>query len=342
MRVRLPPRARFSAQAALTPTLSREEREREKKRRTLIPHFLTLGAAQLGPIARTDSRQAVVRRLIDLLRQAAAAGCSVVTFPEMALTTFFPRWHLTDNSEIDSFFETEMPGPHTQPLFDEAARLGIGFYLGYCELEWRDGIRHRFNSSVLVDATGKVVGKYRKVHILGNRVFDPALPFQHMEPYYFETGDLGFPSFPAFGTRVGMAICNDRRWPETFRSLAMNHADLVLLGYNTPAQLPDWPDQNELRVFHHLVGMQAAAYQNGLWIVAAAKAGVEEGVPLLGHSCIIAPSGQVVATSQSLGDELIVTRANMDLSAYYRAFLNPAENLQPQAYTLSVAPRPVE
>ena len=305
-----------------------------------MPHMLTLGAAQLGPIARTDSRRQVVARLVDLLRQAKAAGCTVVAFPEMALTTFFPRWHLQDDAEIDSFFEAAMPGPDTQPLFNEAARLGIGFYLGYCELAWQDGRKRRFNTSMLVDQAGRIVGKYRKVHILGNRVFDPALPFQHMEPHYFETGDLGFPAFPAFGTQVGMCICNDRRWPEAFRSLALNGADLVLLGYNTPAQLPDWPDQNELRVFHHLVCMQAAAYQNGLWIVAAGKSGVEEGVPLLGHSCIIAPSGQVVATSQSLDDELIVTRANMDLAAYYKGFFDVARNLHPASYATAPSLEP--
>lgn len=304
----------------------------------MTAHMLTLGAAQLGPIARADSRRAVVARLIELLRQGKAAGCDVVTFPEMALTTFFPRWHLQDDAEIDSFFERDMPGPDTQPLFDEAARLGVGFYLGYCELAWEGRRRRRFNSAVLVDAAGRIVGKYRKVHILGNRVFDPALPFQHMEPYYFETGDLGFPTFPAFSTQVGMCICNDRRWPETFRSLALNRANLVLLGYNTPAQLPDWPDQNELRVFHHLVCMQAAAYQNGLWIVAAGKAGMEEGVPLLGHSCIIAPSGQVVAASQSLSDELIVVRANMDLSDYYKGFFDLAQNLHPGLYPTSLRP----
>ncbi len=299
----------------------------------MTPHFATLGAAQLGPIGRGDSRRAVVARLIELLRQGAAAGCAVVTFPEMALTTFFPRWFLEDEAEIDAFFETEMPGPETRPLFDEAARLGVGFYLGYCELDVSSGRKRRFNTSVLVDGTGRIVGKYRKIHILGNRVFDPALPFQHMEPHYFETGDLGFPSFPAFGTQVGMCICNDRRWPETFRSLALNGADVVLLGYNTPAQLPNWPDQNELRVFHHLVCMQAAAYQNGVWIVAAGKSGVEEGVPLLGHSVIIAPSGQVVATSQSLDDELITTRANLALSAYYKSFFDLATNLHPSLYS---------
>ena len=114
----------------------------------------------------------------------------------------------------------------------------------------------------------------------------------------------------------------------------------MLLGYNTPAQLPDWPDQNDLRVFHHLVCMQAAAYQNGIWIVAAAKCGVEEGVPLLGHSCIIAPSGQVIAASQSLGDELIVARADIGLAQYYKGFFDVARNLHPEMYATSLCPEP--
>src|ERR1700720_838453 len=98
-----------------------------------MSRVLTVGAAQLGPVARADSREAVVERLLALLRQAADAGCELVVFPELALTTFFPRWHSEDRAEIDAWFETEMPGPATKPLFDEAQQLGIGFSLGYAE-----------------------------------------------------------------------------------------------------------------------------------------------------------------------------------------------------------------
>ena len=71
---------------------------------------ITVGAAQLGPIQRADSRTAVVKRMLDLLRQAGEHKCNLVVFPELALTTFFPRWWMTDQEEIDSFFEREMPG----------------------------------------------------------------------------------------------------------------------------------------------------------------------------------------------------------------------------------------
>ncbi len=264
--------------------------------------------------------------MIALLRQAKECGCRLVTFPEMAITTFFPRWLIEDEAELDSFFEREMPGPATRPLFEEAARLGIGFYLGYCELDFAGGRKRRFNTSILVDATGRIIGKYRKIHILGQSEFDPTLPYQHLEPYYFTRGDLGFPVWEGFGTKLGMAICNDRRWPETYLAMALKGADLVLLGFNTPAQLPDWPAQNELRVLHHLLPMQAAAYQNGLWIVAAAKAGTEEGEVLLGHSCIVAPTGEVAVRSLTLEDELITYRADMDLAGYYKSFFDLEKN----------------
>jgi len=131
-----------------------------------------------------------------------------------------------------------------------------------------------------------------------------------------------------------MCICNDRRWPETYRVMALQGAEVVLLGYNSPAQLPDWPEQNELRAFHHLVCMQAAAYQNGIWIAAAGKAGREEGVEMLAHSCIIAPSGQVVALTQGRGDELIQTDCDIEASQEYKRFYDFARNRKPGHYKL--------
>ena len=84
---------------------------------------LTVGAAQLGPIARDESREQVVERLMALLQEASERGVELVVFPELALTTFFPRWYTEDQDEIDSWFETEMPGPATKPLDRKSTRL---------------------------------------------------------------------------------------------------------------------------------------------------------------------------------------------------------------------------
>ena len=116
-----------------------------------MTRILTLGAAQMGPIARAESRQTVVARLLELLREAASMKCDIVVFPELTLTSFFPRWFMENQAEIDAYFEREMPNPATQPLFDEARRLGIGFYLGYAELVEENGRTRHFNTSILID-----------------------------------------------------------------------------------------------------------------------------------------------------------------------------------------------
>ncbi|MBI1384553.1 MAG: N-carbamoyl-D-amino-acid hydrolase [Rhizobiales bacterium] len=306
-----------------------------------MPRIFTAAAAQLGPIERAEPRESVVDRMIVLIEEAKAAGCRFVVFPEMALTTFFPRWLIEDAQEVQSFFEAEMPGPATEPLFAAARRHGIGFYLGYCErLAGRDGADHLgYNTSILVSPEGSIVGKYRKVHVPGNAVYDPALKLQHLEPWYFLNGDLGFPVSEMLDGKFGQLICNDRRWPETWRMLGLQGAELVALGYNSPAQLPDNPRQNALRKMHHLLPMQSAAYQNGLWIIAAAKAGPEEGCDMMGHSCVIAPSGEVVALASGVGDELLPYRIDLDATAEYKRFFEFTTYRRPSCYGLITDPR---
>jgi predicted amidohydrolase len=283
-----------------------------------MSRFLMIGAAQLGPIARDEPRVSAVKRMIDLLQQAADHHCELVVFPELALTTFFPRWYIEDPDEIDTWFEPEMPSVETQPLFDEARRLGIGFSLGYAEIHVDEaGVRHRYNTQILVERDGRIVGKYRKVHVPGHEHHEPDRLFQHAERYYFEPGN-DFGVWRAFGGIVGMAICNDRRWPETYRVMGLQGVELILIGYNTPMSYAPDPQQNPLQAFHNHLVMQAGAYQNGCWVVGVAKGGVEEGVESLAHTAIIAPSGQIVAQAITNGDELIVTRADLDFCNFYK------------------------
>ena len=299
-----------------------------------MPRTIIVGAAQLGPIARNESRGQVVKRLLELMREAHGFRCDLVAFPELALTTFFPRWALEDEAELDSFYETEMPGPATKPLFDEAAKLGIGFSLGYAELVIEGNRKRRFNSSVLVDKTGRIIGKYRKVHLPGHAdVLER--PGQHLEKRFFEVGDLGFPVWRGFGGILGMCICNDRRWPETYRVMGLQGVEMILLGYNTPVHNPPAPEHDNLANFHNHLVMQAGAYQNGTFVVGVAKGGDEEGVPAIAGSAIIAPSGEIIAQAATLGDELIVARCDLDLTKSYKeTVFNFARHRQPQAYGL--------
>lgn len=276
---------------------------------------VVVGAAQLGPIQRADSKESAVERMIELLHQAKAKQCDLVVFPELALTTFFPRWFVDDISQTDHWYETEMPSLITAPLFDEARRLEIGFSLGYAELT---PLGERFNTQVLVNKDGSIVAKYRKVHIPGHETHEPDRPFQHAERYYFKPSDEGFGVWEAFGGRIGMMICNDRRWPETYRVMGLKGVEMILCGYNTPMHYVPDPSQDRLQGFHNALVMQSGAYQNGTFVIGVAKGGLEEGVEGLADSCIIAPSGEILAKATTNGDELVVAVCDLDWCYNYK------------------------
>jgi N-carbamoyl-D-amino-acid hydrolase len=277
---------------------------------------LRAAVAQLGPIHLADGRHAVVKRLCALLREAHGNGARFVVFPELALTTFFPRWWMSDQAEVDRYFEREMPNAATRPLFDLAKELGIGFYLGYAELTQERGEARHYNTSILVDPTGRIVGRYRKIHLPGHSEHLAQAPFQHLEKRYFDVGNEGFPVWRFMDAIVGMCICNDRRWPETYRVMGLQSVELIMLGYNTPTHIPWLPLYDHLTDFHNHLCMQAGAYQNSSWVVGVAKAGNEEGCELLAGSCIVAPSGEIVALATSKGDEVFTAKCDMEVSRH--------------------------
>ncbi len=294
-------------------------------------------SAQMGPIAKSETRKDTVKRLIALMREAKARGAELVVFTELALTTFFPRWLIEDQSELDGYFERQMPGPETRPLFDEAKKLGVGFYLGYAELVEEGRTKRRFNTSILAGRNGAIIGKYRKVHLPGHSEPQPNRAHQHLEKRYFEPGNLGFKVWRGFGGVMGMCICNDRRWPETYRVMGLQGVEMVMLGYNTPFDHTGHADIDGLTSFHNHLSMQAGAYQNSTWVIGTAKCGTEEGSKMVGQSVIVAPSGEIVAQAVSLEDEVITARCDLDLGKRYReTIFNFAKHREPEAYRLIV------
>jgi len=305
-----------------------------------MSRIIKVAAAQLGPISLEESRSSAVKRMIALMEKAKSKDANFVVFPELALTTFFPRWYIEDQSEVEKYFETEMPNEATQPLFDKARKLKIGFNFGYAELNIEGEIRHHYNTSLLVNDSGEIIGKYRKIHLPGHKEYEPWRAFQHLEKRYFETGNLGFQVHQAFGGKIGMCICNDRRWPETFRVMGLQGAELIALGYNTPVHYPPAPEHDHLQDFHNHLVLQAAAYQNGTWIVGVAKAGREEKCDLIGGTCIIAPTGEIVAECKTLDDELIHAECNLDrCKEIQENIFNFNLHREPDNYKLISAPK---
>lgn len=295
---------------------------------------LGLAVAQMGPVHLSDSRASVVARMIEMMREAKSRGAEFVVFPELALTTFFPRYWMEEAEAQARFFETSMPNIQVQTLFDEAKKLEIGFYLGYAELT-PEG--HRFNTAILVNRQARIIGKYRKIHLPGHSDHKPSAPFQHLEKKFFEVGDLGFRVFDNEGTNFGMCLCNDRRWPETYRVMALQSAEVVVLGYNTPSQNIHWNEPVHLRTTTHLISLQANAYQNGIWVAAAGKCGSEDGFHMIGSSAIVAPTGEIVARSLTEEDEVISVSADLSLGEYFREHVfNFAKHRRPEHYRLIV------
>jgi len=286
-----------------------------------MARHVKVAAAQLGPNNEGTPREEIVERMLGLLEQAAAEGVEIIAYPEMALTTYFPKKIRPD---FDQFFETEVPPKALEPLLRRAAQARIAVHVGFCEKA--DG--RYFNSALLTDRDGRLCGVFRKIHLPGTRVPDGFA--QVHEPYYFAHGDTGYRVWDCAGTKVGVAICQDRRYPESYRALALQGAELVLIGYNTPISALAL-DLNELC-------LRAGAYANLCFVVGIAKAGVEDGVELIGGSCVIDPLGQVLARAATTGDELVVARLDLDQAIPVRRRWNFLGRRQPQHYGTLLQP----
>ncbi len=300
-----------------------------------MPRTIRLAGAQMGPNCLKDSRAQILARMIALLESAAKEGAQLVVFPELAFTTFFPRW-ASDETELLQYLEPAMPNPNVQALFDRASALKVGFYVGYGELT-PEG--HRYNTAIIVGPDGRTLLKYRKIHLPGSHDIRPRLKYQQLEKRYFRYGDLGFPVVRApagWGKAVmGMLICNDRRWFEGWRVLGLQAVELVCIGYNSAAYDPNGGDTEspEVRTFHSTLAVQANAYMNATWAVSVAKAGNEDGAGLIGGSLIVDPNGIIRAQARTLCDELIYAQADLDLCRQGKEkIFNFAAHRRPQWY----------
>jgi predicted amidohydrolase len=293
-----------------------------------------LGVLQVGGIQPSETRRDVVGRLLAGMREAHARGADFLVMPELTLTTFFPRYWVDDLSEVDRYFERGMPNADTMPLFEAAQELSLGFCLGYAELT-DDG--HRFNTAITVDRSGAITGKYRKIHLPGHADNLSHLPTQHLEKRYFEVGDLGFGVFSTDGALIGMAICNDRRWPEAYRVLSLQSAEIIAIGYNTPTTVPGWTEEPHTAMHAHMLCLQAGAYQNSVWVAAAAKSGTEDGAYMIGGSAIVSPAGEIVCRAATDEDEVLVARIDLDFAEKYRtSVFDYAAHRRVEAYSLIV------
>ena len=212
------------------------------------------------------------------------------------MTPHFPQ---RVRDDVEQFFSPEIPPAILAPLVERALAAGVIWYAGFAE---RDGV-HRYNSAVLVDETGQLRAKYRKIHLPGTARPD-GVTGRSYEPRYFEVGDSGYQTVETRLGRIGLALCQDRRYSETYRCLGLAGAEIALIGYSTYAA-PYALDLNELV-------LRAGAYENHMFVLGVAKAGVEDGFAMIGGSCIVSPFGEVLAKASTAGDEVVVATIDLD------------------------------
>lgn len=306
---------------------------------------IKVAAAQVGAVHKNTPKKEVVDRLLQLLHDAAQKNVQLVVYPECTLTTFFPRHLFQTQEELDKYFEHGddiTQSPDVKPLFDESRKLHIDIVLGYAE-RTTDGTG--YNTCVYYSASAEnVVSKYRKVHLPGTKEpFEDPDAINQLEKRYFEPGNLGFKAFRApnlvpgaakttsskqdvstvgKGDPIfGMLICNDRRWPEAWRTYALQGAELIMFGFNTGGNMahlwgskPMSPEQAEAEaLFHSKLVQQANSYMNACFSISSARCGLDDGkYDLIGGSAIVDPEGHVLAEAKTTEDELVM--AEIDLA----------------------------
>lgn len=248
-----------------------------------------VAAAQLGPSSESVTDN--VTRVLGLMEEAAERGVAAICFPELALSPYFcleeqeqGHWLLDSGSR------------HIRRIQEVARQTKMVTVLPFAE---RSG-DVAYNSSLVISQLGAVEGVYRKVHL-------PVAERRHF------TRGTDFRTFQVLGIRVGILICADRSFPESWRVLGIRGVDIVFAPYNTCASSPRvalaCPEESQRLPWlreSNAVRMRASAQMNGFFVIGAGKAGIEWGRNYIGDSLVISPWGDVIARAETDEDELVL------------------------------------
>jgi predicted amidohydrolase len=230
-----------------------------------------------------------IRRGLAAVDEAAGNGAQVVAFAELAFEPFYPQQPA--GAEPLRLAEP-VPGPITEAFTERAKRHGVVIVLNLYE---RDGAR-AFDSSPVIDADGRLLGRTRMIHITEYACFH--------EQGYYTPGDTGAPVYETRFGRIGVAICYDRHYPEYMRALAVAGADLVVIPQ--AGSVGEWPEGL------YEAELQVAAFQNGYYTALCNRVGKEHCLTFAGESFVCGPDGRVIARAPAMEDTILY--ADLDLS----------------------------
>jgi len=262
----------------------------------LSPQSVTLGLVQMSC---SQDPAVNMQKAVRGIREAAGRGAQIICLQELFRSRYFCQ---TEDHDFFRLAEA-IPGPSTEVLGKLAAELGVVIVASLFEKR-AEGLYH--NTAAIIDADGRMLGKYRKMHIPD----DP----QYYEKFYFTPGDLGFRTWDTRFGRIGVLICWDQWYPEAARLTAMGGAQILFY----PTAIGWLPAEKE----EHGAQQQAAwetiqrshAIANGVFVCAVNRVGHEEGpaggLEFWGGSFVSDPGGRLIAKAG--GGEEVLT-ATLDL-----------------------------
>jgi N-carbamoylputrescine amidase len=242
-------------------------------------------------------------KAIELIRKAAAQGAKIVCLQELFRTVYFCQ--VEDHKYFQ--FAEEIPGPTTEQLGKLAEELDLVIIASLFERR-ASGLYH--NTAVVIDADGKLLGKYRKMHIPDDPLF--------YEKFYFAPGDLGFHSWKTRYGKVGVLVCWDQWYPEAARLTALQGAEVLFyptaIGWH-PAEKEQYGERQHLS---WETVQRGHAIANGCYVAVPNRVGHEApdggpGLEFWGQSFVSDPAGQLIAKGSLAEEEVLL--ADLDLSS---------------------------
>ena len=235
-------------------------------------------------------------RAVEFVRDAAKADAGIICLPELFRSQYFCQTEEHKNFELSE----EVPGRSTSALGDLARELGVVIVASLFEKR-RAGIYH--NTAAVLDADGKLLGKYRKMHI-------PDDPLYH-EKFYFTPGDLGFQAWETARGKIGVCVCWDQWYPEAARLTALRGAEIIFYPTAIGWHPKEKKEFGEAQHSSWELIQRSHAVANGCYVAAANRVGHEaptggEGIQFWGQSFICGPDGAIIAKGSVDQEEIVM------------------------------------
>jgi N-carbamoylputrescine amidase len=265
-------------------------------------------------------KQEAIDKHVGMIRDAASQGAKVVCLQEI----FYGPYFCADEGNTEWFrtAENAETGPTATLMMELAKELGIVLVVPIYE-EAIQGVY--YNTTIVIDADGTHLGKYRKAHI-------PQVAPIFWEKYFFKPGNLGYPVFDTAVGRIGVVICYDRHFPEIWRELGLQGAQIV---FNPSATV------ESLSRYLWELEQTASAAANGYWVGAINRVGVESPLSeakFYGSSYFADPKGQIVAQANDTDDAVVVADLDLDEITRVRDTWQFFRDRRPETYAATVDP----